>query len=277
MEEERSLSVEEKLIRESGRKEFQILALKEERFWRQRSRINWLKDGDRNTKFSHKEASHHKCSHGIHGLWIRGVWTQDQVLIINEVESYYFNLFKDDSSKKPLLEGLVLDRISDQERRGIEKPFSEVEVYSTIMGVKGDKSLGPDGSTISFFKKCWDIMKGDLMRVRDEFYYSEEFYEHLNNTFIALIPKKRSAMELKDYRPISLLSSVYKIISKILASCLKGVLRGVISPPQGAFIEGRQILDGVLIANECIKNWRRSSRNGVICKLDLEKAYDHID
>lgn len=69
------------------------------------------------------------------------------------------------------------------------------------------------------------------MRVMEEFYILEEFYEHLNNTFIALIPKKRNAKELKDYRPISLLSSVYKIIAKMLVSRLKVVMKGIITSP----------------------------------------------
>lgn len=111
------------------------------------------------------------------------------------------------------------------------------------------------------------------MRIMDEFYHSEEFYEHLN----CPNPKKKECKELKDYHPISLLSSVYKMIARILASRLKVVMIGIISPPQGAFIEGRQIFYGVLIANECIEDWRSSGKNDVICKLDLEKAYDHID
>lgn len=78
--------------------------------------------------------------------------------------------------------------------------------------MKGDKTPGLDGFTISFFQKCWDIIKVDLMKVFVEFYESEEFYNHLNNTFIALIPKKQNVKELKDFRPISLLSSVYKIL-----------------------------------------------------------------
>lgn len=82
--------------------------------------------------------------------------------------------------------------------------------------MKGDKAPGPDGFTITFFHKCWAIIKGDLLQVFDEFYYSEEFYEHLNNTFIQLIPKKYNAMELKDFRPINLLSSVNKIFPRLL-------------------------------------------------------------
>lgn len=82
---------------------------------------------------------------------------------------------------------------------------------------------------------------------------------------------------MQDYRPISLLSSVYMIISKILALRLKMVMKDIISHPQGAFIDARQILDGVLIANECIEDRQCSGKSGIICKLDLEKVYDHMN
>lgn len=117
----------------------------------------------------------------------------------------------------------------------------------------------------------------DLLKVFDEFYISEEFYNHLNNTFITLIPKKRGARDLKDFRPISLLNSVYKIIAKTLTRRLKLVMKGLISQPKRAFIEGHQILDSVLIANECIEDRWGSRRAGVLCKLDVEKACDHVN
>lgn len=117
----------------------------------------------------------------------------------------------------------------------------------------------------------------DLLEVMDELYFSKKIYEHLNDIFIVLIPKCSDALELKDYRPISLLSSVYKIISKVLSSRLKRAMKGIIAQPQSTFVERRQILDSVLNDNECIKDRRLSGKNGVVCKLDLEKAYDHVN
>lgn len=184
-------------------------------------------------------------------------------------------LSKEEHYSRPSLGGMEFERISRVEKDMLERPFSEEEVWNIISGMSGDKSLGPDGFSISFFKKCWDIVKRDLMKVFEEFYYSEEFYEHLNNTFITLIPKKHNAKEL--YRPISLLSSVYKIISKTLTSKLKLVVKGIIAQSQGTFIGGRQILDCALIANECILDRRVSGQCGVLCKLDMEKAYDHLN
>ena len=82
---------------------------------------------------------------------------------------------------------------------------------------------------------------------------------------------------MKDFRPIILVGGFYKWLAKVLANRLKGVLAKVISLSQNAFVEGRQIMDTVLIANEAIDPILKSNRGAILCKLDFEKAYDHVD
>ena len=110
-----------------------------------------------------------------------------------------------------------------------------------------------------------------------EFYEHDKFVKILNATFMVLIPKKAGAEDLGDFRPISLLGSLYKWLAKVLANRLKRVVGKVVSKAQGAFVEGRQILDAVLIANEAIDSVLKNNENGSLCKLDIEKAYDNVD
>lgn len=109
------------------------------------------------------------------------------------------------------------------------------------------------------------------------FYKKGQFEKSLNATFISLIPKKSDAMEVNDFHPISLIGGVYKIISKILANRLKEAVGDVISESQNTFVKNRQILDIVLIANECLDSKLKSGVPRVLCKLDVEKAYDHVN
>lgn len=103
------------------------------------------------------------------------------------------------------------------------------------------------------------------------------FEKSFNATFIALIPKKVRAIQLNDFRPISLIGSVYKIIAKLLAERLKNVIHRLVDGHKMAFIKGRQIMDAILIANECVEATQRSNNPGILCKLDIQKAYDHLN
>ena len=139
-----------------------------------------------------------------------------------------------------------------------------------------DKAPGLDDFTITVFQDCWDVIKEDLVRMFAEFHRSRIINQSTNAFFIVLLPKKNLTKKISDFKPISLITSLYNIIVKVLSGHLRGVLHDTINSTQGAFIQERQILDVVLRANEIVDEKRRSGEEGVVFKIDFEKAYDHV-
>jgi hypothetical protein len=130
---------------------------------------------------------------------------------------------------------------------------------------------------MAFFQKCWQVVEADVMAFFGEVFEYCKFEKSLNATFISLIPKRVNALNIRDFCPISLIGSVYKILAKVLANKLALVLDGIISEAQNSFVGGRKILDSVLISNECLDSRLKNCIPGLICKLDIKKAYDHVN
>ena len=189
---------------------------------------------------------------------------------------YFEKLYTNPIGESWGVEGLDWFPISEESALRLDSPFIEEEISKAIFQLDRDKALGPDGFTIAVFQECWDVIKEDLVRVFAEFHRSGIINQNTNASFIVLIPKKSLSKRISDFRPISLITSLYKIIAKVLSGRLRGVLHETIHYTQGAFVQGRQILDAVLIANEIVDERRRSGEEGVVFKIDFEKAYDHV-
>jgi len=97
-----------------------------------------------------------------------------------------------------------------------------------------------------------------------------------NASFLCLIPKVENPQQFGEFRPISLVGCLYKIISKALSIRLKKVISKVIDGRQSAFLEGRGLLDSVLVANEVLEEYKRKRKSCVLFKVDYEKAYDSV-
>ena len=127
---------------------------------------------------------------------------------------------------------------------------------------------------MAFLQHFWPLLKDDVLALVKELHQKGNLSRGLWASFIVLIHTKEGVIGIKHYQPISLIGSIYKILAKVLAGRIQNMLPDIISKEQGAFVKGRQILDGVLVANKCVHLRNKNKIPGLICKLDLEKAYD---
>nr|GEZ53467.1 RNA-directed DNA polymerase, eukaryota, reverse transcriptase zinc-binding domain protein [Tanacetum cinerariifolium] len=138
------------------------------------------------------------------------------------------------------------------------------------------KAPGPDGFTFGFYRWYWDIIGNDVVNVVKWFFLHGEIPKGGNSSFITLIPKVPNANMVKDFRPISLIGSLYKVIAKVLANRLVTVLDDIVDEIQSAFTTDRQILDGPFILNEIVHWCKNKKKQSMIFKVDFEEAYDSV-
>ncbi|XP_058733064.1 uncharacterized protein LOC131604651 [Vicia villosa] len=141
----------------------------------------------------------------------------------------------------------------------------------------GLKSPGPDGYSFHFIKKCWPFLKDGFVKCFEDFYSGAYLSKSIISSFLTLVPKASNPLGLEEYRPICLVGCIYKVISKLLACRLKKVLNPIISNRQSAFVPGRQLLDGVLVANEVVDFAQKEGKHCLLFKVDFEKAYDKVN
>lgn len=189
---------------------------------------------------------------------------------------YFREHFAVRNTTRPGVDNLPFNCLSHADGSSLTKPFSELQVKSAIWDCDSYKSPGPDGINFGFIKEFWVDLKEDVMRFMSDFHRNGKLTRGINSTFIALIPKIDSPQRINDFRPISLVGSLYKILSKVLANRLKLVMGKIISDSQTAFVKNRQILDGILIANEVVDEARKNKKE-LMFKVDFEKAFDSVD
>jgi hypothetical protein len=231
------LSEVELLLRKTKFSQLWLLLKSKDSLEFQRSRSRWLKEGDANTGFFHACVKSRKRSNTLMALRSGRFWLSHPEDIRREVVTYFHNHFQEVTWERPKLDGIEFKHLTVVEARGLEGRFLREEVVEVISLSDGNKSPGPDGFNFSFFKKFWGILEMEVLRLFDEFHLSASLPSCFSSYFITLIPKITCPHLLSDFRPISLLGSLYKLLAKVLARRLGNVMDVVISKNQSGFLE----------------------------------------
>jgi Reverse transcriptase (RNA-dependent DNA polymerase) len=160
----------------------------------------------------------------------------------------------------------------------MQQPFTQDEIEEVIKGWPRNKAPGPDGFTGEFFKKFKNLLMPDLLQVINSVAeMPQQTLELLNSSHIALVPKKKEASKPSDFRPISLVSSVQKVFSKLLACCLQKHMGQLLTETQTGVHKGCSILHGFHYAQELIGATSMQKTQIALFKADIHKTFDSIE
>ncbi|XP_057734404.1 uncharacterized protein LOC130949790 [Arachis stenosperma] len=258
-----------------------VKKLQEELLWFQKSRKQWVRFGDRSTRFFHIQTLVRRKHNKIHGLFLKdGVWKTDLEVLSQEAESFYKSLFcRLDDVNLGCLGDVPLPSLNEEACNNLTAPVTMEEVRTTVFHMNSFKAPGPDGFQTFFFKEYWEIIGLDVWKMVKQVFSGVTLDLRMMETLLVLIPKVESPVSMKNFRPISLCNVVYKIIMKVLVNRFRPHLADIVGPLQGGFILGRGTSDNIIIAQEVLHFMKKTkSKKGILAfKIDLEKSYDRVD
>ncbi|XP_022880540.1 uncharacterized protein LOC111397792 [Olea europaea var. sylvestris] len=168
--------------------------------------------------------------------------------------------------------------VSLEQGNSLTRDIFSQEIKEALFGIGDDKSPRPDGYTSCFFKKAWGIVGDNVVETIKEFFSSRSLLKQINHTIITLVPKSNHTPNVGDHRPISCCNVIYKVISKILASRLRPILKTIVDQAQTAFVEGKSMTENIHLAQELMRQYNRKRvAPRCLSKIDLKKAYDLVN
>lgn len=264
--------------------EFDLLSTSRAEHLLLRTRATYYEHGDRASRLLASQLRHQNASRFISQIYDSSKnLTTDPMNINSEFSSFYSNLYKsqpppDSSAMNSFLNNLDIPTVSEETVRSLDEPLSLEEILSCISLMQSNKTPGPDGFPVEFYKKFSTKLAPLLL---DVFNYSVQqgvLPPTLNQAVISLILKKDKDPKLcSSYRPISLLNNDVKLLAKVQARRLETCLPSIISEDQTGFILGRQLSSSVRRLLNVLLSPSLSPTPELVISLDAEKAFDRVE
>lgn len=233
---------------------FRKAYLAEKEYWRLKSRSLWLKSGDRNSSFFHKQAQVRKGRNSITETKEENNVLKDFTCIKKASSKHFGKLYRENlpvEHNGSLLDALP-NLITTKMNQILERKIMHKEVKEDLFAMDPDKAPGPDGFTARFLQTCWQIVEKEFLKMIQKSQDCQKIGGGTNSAFLALITKEKGENSFSRFRPISLCNIGYKVITKVIANRLKIILPKIIPNNQGGFIKGRQLLDNFVLVQEAI-------------------------
>ena len=245
-----------------------------------RTKAQFLEEGERSTRYFYSLEKSRKADQTIRFL------TKDNLDIVSEPQDllkethhFYKQLFTAqpiDVQARDKFLNCAIPKLSDDARESCEGLITKEELRKALMAMENNKSPGFDGLTSNFYKHFWPVLGEKLTRVFNYAFNNGLLSLSQRRGIITLLFKKGDRTQLKNWRPVTLLNTDYKILTKALANRLQQVLPQIVNSDQTASIKGRTINDNTRLLNDVISYVNEKNTSLAFISIDQMKAFDRV-
>ena len=246
-----------------------------------RSRAQWLEEGEKPTRFFFR-LEQKRADKKIFQTLVddAGVEKSSQSDLESMLVNFYRRLFSKDSIDMQIQTEIIDDlefSLTDVEREQCEGLFSKEELHSALQGLQTGKSPGPDGLPTEFYLFFWDSLGDSLVSVFNERFRLGILSDSQHEGLLRLIHKKDERNLAKNWRPISLLNTDYKLASKVITERLKTVMSSIVHQDQTCSVPGRSVFSNLQLVRDVLDMIDKTNETGILVTLNDEKAFDRVD
>ncbi len=249
-----------------------------------RAKVRWHDEGETNSRYFfglEKRNNDNKCVKKLQ-LEDGSIITKQEDILKTE-RDYYKKLYtsKNLDPNNPLVDTFLgnsdLPKLGEAEQTICEGLVTEQECRNALKTFQNFKSPGNDGLTPEFYKYFWPAISSTLVTAYNEAYNEGSLATSQRQAVITLLDKNKNRLLLKNWRPISLLNTDFKILSKTIANRLVKVIPSIIHSNQTGYIKGRTISDNIRTVYDVMKITQQKDIPGILACVDFEKAFDSIE
>lgn len=249
-----------------------------------RSRVDFYEKGEKNTKYFLNQIKRNKSKSSIDKLQSEEGSISDSKIILKKLREFYEGLYKNVENKtdaefdQSLFTDQHVKTLNKQSHDLLERDITERELLNTLKSFAKNKSPGNDGITAEFYLYFWNLVSKPLLDCYKESYKEGEMCTSQKQSVISLIEKPgKNKMNIKNWRPISLINVDAKIISKCLAMRMQEVLPDIIHPNQVGYVKNRFIGEGILTIQNVLQYTDMENIPGILMAIDFQKAFDTLN
>ena len=242
----------------------------------------WSRVGDRCTKgfFEHHQGARKRAP--ITLMMEEGKPLTSQAELEEHILKFYKHLYTADeqvennhTAREECFQYLKVT-VTEMHNGELLRPITGEEVKEAMKQLPPGKAPGTDGIPAEFYQELWEDIEPDIISFALESIEQANISEELNVSKIALLPKTEDRSRIPNFRPISLLNTLYKLVAKIYANRMKPLLHHWILLSQTGFVPNQCILDNLFLAFESIEWALESNQDMSMLLIDFEKAYDRV-